>query len=129
VGIPEGVRQVVAAQTFSGPLPHPDIFRKYGEVIPDAPERILRVFEEDSRHVREIGKTALDAAKGDNRRSHWMAFVLIALGLILTGWLAYLGRDVLAGIVATGTLTGTIAGFLTQRADQGKSKQEIPLKT
>lgn len=43
---------------------------KYGEVIPDAPERILRVFEEDSRHARDIAVAALNAQKADNKRAH-----------------------------------------------------------
>ncbi len=38
-------RRVLARQAFSGPIPHPDIFRQYGEIIPNAPERILKVFE------------------------------------------------------------------------------------
>ena len=111
----ERVNKVVSQQTFSGPIPHPDIFKKYGEVIPDAPERILRVFEEDSRHTREISSAALVAQKEDNRRSHWMAWSLIFSGLLLIGILAYLGKDVLAGIVAASTLAGTIAAFLQAR--------------
>lgn len=57
----ERVRQVVQQTKYQGPLPHPEIFRLYGEVIPDAPERILQVFEKDSCHVRDIQTAALEA--------------------------------------------------------------------
>ena len=69
-------RRVVARQAFSGPIPHPDIFRQYGEIIPNAPERILKVFEDDSSHVRDIQFAALRAECQDNKRAHWMAWSL-----------------------------------------------------
>ena len=97
--------------SFEGPIPHPDIFRLYGDVIPDAPERILRVFEADSTHARVIQMEALEAQKSDNRRVHWMAWSLIAGGYALAALFAVLGKDWLAGIILGSTLAGTIAGF------------------
>ena len=110
------VSQLVSHQSFSGPIPHPEIFRKYGEIIPDAPERILQVFEDDSRHVRAIQFAALNAECRDNRRAHWMAWSLIFAGFVLVAFLAWLGKDWLAGVALGTTLAGTIAGFF-----QGKS--------
>lgn len=103
------------SQSFSGPIPHPEIFRQYGEIIPNAPERILSVFEQDSTHAREIGMAALQAAKNDTRRSHWMAYsiILLCLGMIMA--LAYMGKDNLAGILAGVTLAGTITGAFQNR--------------
>jgi len=103
--------------SFNGPIPHPDIFKKYGEVIPDAPERILRVFEEDSKHSREMQSKALDAQKGDNRRVHWMAYSLIAGGYVMSAVFALMDKDWLAGIVLTTTIVGTVTGFLQSRKD------------
>ncbi len=115
VQVEERVQQLVRHQKFEGPIPHPDIFRRYGEVIPDAPERILRVFEQDSAHAREIQKAALDAQKRDNKRVHWMAWSLIAGGYALSALFAHWNKDWLAGIILTTTLTGTIAGFLQNK--------------
>lgn len=100
---------------FEGPLPHPDIFRLYGEIIPDAPERILRVFEEDSRYLRTIQAAALDAQKQDNKRVHWMAYSLIFFGYLLAAFFAWLGKDWLAGIILATTLGGTITGYLQNK--------------
>lgn len=108
-------QQVFEKHSFSGPIPHPDIFRQYGEVLSDAPERILRVFEEDSNHVRKITMAALDAQRTDNRRAHWMAWSLIFSGLFLTGFLAYIDKEWLAITVAGTTLAGTIMGFFGQK--------------
>lgn len=118
--VQERVKQIVTQQTtFHGPIPHPDIFRQYGEVVADAPERIMRVFEEDSKHAREIQMAALIAQKSDNRRVHWMAYSLIAGGYILSAVFAWMGKDWLAGILLSATLTGTIAGLI-----QGKKAPE-----
>jgi uncharacterized membrane protein len=118
------VNQIISQTHFHGPLPHPDIFRQYGEIIPDAPERILRVFEDDSKHAREIQMAALVAQKADNSRVHWMAWSLIAGGYILSGLFAWLGKDTLAGILLASTLTGTIAGFFQGRPSQKKQSSE-----
>lgn len=119
------VNQIVAQQThFHGPIPHPEIFRQYGDVIPDAPERIMRVFEEDSKHARDIQKAALEAQKADNQRVHWMAWSLIAGGYVLSGLFAWAGKDTLAGIILASTLTGTIAGFFQNRSSSQKQAPE-----
>lgn len=115
MSVPERVRQITQQTRFEGPLPHPEIFRQYGDVIPNAPERILKVFEEDSRHVRDIQMAALAAQKEDNKRVHWMAYSLIAGGYVLSGIFAYLNKDVLAGTILATTLAGTITGFLQGR--------------
>lgn len=109
---------------FQGPIPHPDIFRQYGEVIPDAPERILRVFEEDSRHAREIQVAALLAQKEDNRRVHWIAFSLISFGYILSVVFALMKEEWLAGIILTTTIIGTVTGFLQNRKSMKPSQVE-----
>ena len=36
--------------SFRGPLPAPEDFKAYGEVIPDAPERILCLMEQQVEH-------------------------------------------------------------------------------
>lgn len=108
-------------QTFNGPIPHPDIFRKYGEVINNAPERILRVFEEDSKHLRDIQMGALNGEKNDNRRLHWMAWSLIAGGYGMSALFAWMDKDILAGAILTTTIVGTVTGFLqSQKSSSSK---------
>ena len=78
-------------QTFSGPLPHPELLNKYGEIKPDFPERIVRMAENHN---------AADIRTKD-RFSFAMSFSAIAgtlfsflLGLSGVGagiWLARIG--------------------------------------
>lgn len=116
--VAERVTKVMAQHSrFEGPIPHPEIFKQYGDVVADAPERILRVFEDDSKHAREIQFAALKAQKGDNSRIHWMAWSLIASGYILSALFAYWDKDLLAGIILGSTLLGTITGFFQNKKE------------
>ncbi len=63
-------KQVLSQSHFTGPIPHPDIFKSYGEIVPDTPERILTVFEKDSQAARDLPIKAIEAQKEDNRRAH-----------------------------------------------------------
>jgi uncharacterized membrane protein len=97
---------------FSGPIPHPEIFKLYGEIVPDAPERILTVFEQDSRSARELPVMAIEAQKEDNRRAHWMAWSLVIASFCLSFIFAYMDKDYLAGITLGTTLVAIVTGFL-----------------
>lgn len=119
------VEQVISQQTsFQGPIPHPDIFRQYGEVIPDAPERILRVFEEDSKHAREIQMAALIAQKDDNGRLHWMAWSLVVMCFVLAMVFALLQMQTLAGIVLATTIVAIVTGFFQGKSSEKKSSDK-----
>lgn len=110
------IEQLVAqSASFSGPIPHPEIFRQYANVIPDAPERILKVFEDDSKHVRDIAVKALQAQIEDNRRAHWMAWSLVVIAFISSLLLAWKDKDILAGTLIGTTLTAIVIGFLKSR--------------
>ena len=118
------IERRITQQSFDGPLPHPEIFRQYGQVIKNAPERILKVFEEDSEHLRYMQREALKAQRDDSQRVQWMAFSLIAGGYAMAAWFAYMEKNALAGIVLTTTIIGTVVGFLQNRHQRGGPSPE-----
>ena len=60
------VLQVSRVQTtFSGPLPPPEDFKKYNEVLPNAADRILSMAENEQK-IRSDGQTKMLA--NDQRR-------------------------------------------------------------
>ena len=78
--------------TRKSPIPSPEDFAKYKEVMPDLPERIFKQFEEDSVTNRELIKDAHSADIEFEKRSQWMAFSIIFFRLCSTYILAYLDR-------------------------------------
>lgn len=113
--VQERVKSVIQQTHFKGPIPHPDIFKGYAEVIPDAPERILKVFEADSAHTRNIQSAALEAEKQDNQRTHWMAWSLIAMCMGLALIFAVMKMEWLAGAALTAPILGAATAFLRGR--------------
>lgn len=111
---PRSVTEVTRAH-FSGPLPPPSIFREYADIIPDAPERILAIFEKDSDSARELPLLALEAQKQDNSRTHWMAWSLVVMAFAVSVVFAFMGKDILAGTVIGTTLVAIVIGFLKSR--------------
>jgi len=94
---------VTATQEFAGPIPHPEIFRQYGLVVPDAPERILKVFELDSQHTRDMQKNILAAEVRRDLRAQWMSYSILLVSL---GIMAYSVRygNVVSGFSGLATL-------------------------
>ena len=89
------------------PIPTPEEFEGYKRVMPDFPERLLKQFEEDSIANRELQKEAQAASIELNKteqaadiafekRSQWMAYTLMLVGLIGTFLLAYFDKDIAA---------------------------------
>jgi len=72
--------------------------------MPDLPERIVKQFEEDSIHVREFQKRKQEADIAFDKRSQYMAFVIIMFGFVGTLILAYFDKDYAAIATAIGTV-------------------------
>lgn len=73
---------------FSGPLPPPDLFREYDEVLPGAAERILSMTEREMEHRHRMESRSLEiVAENQPRRTLGMAIggglALAALGIAL----------------------------------------------
>ncbi|MDR1934574.1 MAG: DUF2335 domain-containing protein, partial [Candidatus Accumulibacter sp.] len=99
-------------ETFSGPIPHPEILKKYAEIVPDAPERILAVFEKDSEHLRVIEREALRAEVHETRLRNWMAFGLAGFSLVAGTAAAFSGHEAFASVIVGASCVGLVTGFL-----------------
>ncbi len=50
-----------SVHTFSGPLPPPEILKRFDKVVPCTAERIIKMAEEQSAHRRELEKRVIDS--------------------------------------------------------------------
>lgn len=108
----------------------PEVVKKYSELVPTAPERILAILEknnESERLAREkttessIEINRLQAA--DNKRRDWMAFILLITTIILTAFFAWLEMYIFTGATLLGLFGWIVKGFLNPsnlKADQNK---------
>lgn len=82
----DGSREQVelrAERVWSGALPRPEDFGRYGDVVPDAPERILRMAEQEQAHRIAMEQQIVPANNAAGARGQWLGAALSALALIL----------------------------------------------
>lgn len=107
--------------------------------MPDFPERLLKQFEEDSITNRELQKEeqaadielkkkGLDADIAFEKRSQWMAFILMTGFLLGTIVLAYLDKD--SAALATGVTSACFAfkGVFSKSKSSKKQDDERDLE-
>ena len=122
----------VSQESFSGPMPHPDILRGYKELISDAPERILKMAEQEQRHRIDVEKAMLeqnakniDEAAIANKRSQIFAFMLTLLLIIAGVALTVMGFAAVGLTIFGTTIIGVVTVFITGKfAKQPKSEDK-----
>ncbi len=96
----------------AGPLPSPDIFLKYGAILSDAPERILKMAEVEQAHRHNMESWIV---KGDVSRSFLgvvCAFAIVIYTLYLGTSLIYAGHVWQGSIFAGTGLVALAAAFI-----------------
>lgn len=120
----EQAQVIATAQGFVGPIPHPEIFRQYGLVVPDAPERILKVFEQDSQHTREMQKAALKAETARDTRAQWMAYTVMMALIGLTAFAIRYGNTASGIAVGLATMFMALKVLFIKKNDEPNKQQQ-----
>lgn len=125
LGPEQRIQRLVAGRSeYEGPLPPPALFREFGQVVPTAPERILKQFELDSEHFRKISSKALDGEINSSSRAQWMAFVLVIACVVAAFALARYGHETIAGILLASTLVPIVLKYLGQNEEAPKETEK-----
>ena len=110
---PAEIRHVVERQAYQGPLPHPQDFAGFEEVLPGAADRILSMAEK--RQQAEIDQRIMTS------RAEARAFVGAAWAVSFFPWALTL---LTAGLLAAGqTIPATAAGIAAALAAARRSSQ------
>lgn len=107
----------------------PDVVQRYGQMVSDAPDRILTVFEKNSECERDLRIKQADSVlqsnqfiADDNKRRDWMAFVLIIVAFVLACFFAYIGW---VGFTAA-TLLSIVGVIVKGYLDKGSKAKQQP---
>lgn len=112
-----------STQIFSGPLPYPEILKKFDEVVPGAAERIIKMAEDQSIHRKELEKKVINS---DIARSKWgqiLGFVISVIGLLAAALIAIYGNAVAGGIIGVGTLASLVSVFMYGSRVRSKERE------
>ena len=110
--------------TFCGPLPAPEDFKAYGEVIPDAPERILCLMEQQVEHRISTERNIVTSGLKESRRGQWMGCSIVIILIGLSSLLALYGHDVTAGFMITAGI-GLAVVFVLKQNPHANEQDEV----
>ena len=102
----------IESQSFSGPLPHPEILKKYDQIVPDAASRIIKMAEEQSAHRQKLERTTIESDT-KNARLGLHYGLIIGLASIIGGVICVMyGGQVGGSIIGGGGITGLVGVFV-----------------
>lgn len=109
-----------AQQKFhSGPLPSVEMFKAYGEVVEDAPERILCMAEKEQDAAHEFSRKALSHEKTLVSQGQWMGFIAMMVALLGGIYLALHGEVwFAAALVSPAVLTPIMRFYFRGKHEQ-----------
>lgn len=120
--ITKAIISIFERKTFSGPLPAPEDFAAYKNVVPDAPERILAMAEKQQQHRIETEQKIVDSNIKSSLLGQWLAAIMAIICLLCCVYLGIHGHDVLAGSIVAIIVSVVTIFALRKRSDQKKEK-------
>ncbi len=99
-------------QSFSGPLPPPEILGRYNDILPGAAERIIQMAEKQAAHRQALETVAISS---DASRSKWgqiFGFIVATIGLVVSCLLGIYGSAIAASVMGAGTLVALVSVFI-----------------
>ncbi|TQE92099.1 MAG: DUF2335 domain-containing protein [Spiribacter salinus] len=111
----DGSREQVelrAERVWSGALPRPEDFAKYGEVVPDAPERILRMAEAEQRHRIDMEGQLVPANNKAGLRGQLLGAAISVVALTLAVVAAWIGAPWQVSVALVGVPVLSVARSL-----------------
>lgn len=90
---------VSVGTSYSGPLPTPADFAAYKQVLPSAPERIMKMAEDIQQHRIKSETRLIKIRAYESIVGMVAGFILVLICLGMVGWLGINGHDVLAGTI------------------------------
>ena len=118
----EGAIVAHESVSFSGPLPPPNHLEHYEKVLPGAAERIFKMAENQSLHRRNLETKVVDSGISDSKKGLWFGLLIGLSGFLLVGYCAYLGFQLLAGIIGALDL-GSLVGVFVYGSNQKKAER------
>ena len=110
--------------SFSGPLPPPEILDKYGQIIPDGADRILRLVEQQQTHRQLLEKAVTESDVRSSDHGLWLGFAIVIVCVIGGFALIAIGKDA-SGLAAILVPLGSLAAiFIHARRSRRKGRKK-----
>ena len=113
----------ITAQHFSGPLPPPEMLRKYEDLMPGSAERLVSMAERQSQHRQAIELKVIQSSCTNERLGTIFGFIICLIALGAGMYAATKGKDAFGIAAVVGSLGGLVAVFVYGKSQQRKDLQ------
>ncbi len=103
---------LVQVASFSGPIPPPDVLKRYEEVLPGAAERILKMAEEQSAHRRKLETTAINSMDFNSKLGIAAGLFIILACIALAAYCVHRGANLTGLAMVIGSVGGLLGAYL-----------------
>ncbi len=107
-----------------GPLPDAETLARYGEIIPQGADRIMKMAENQSDHRIGLEKTVIASQQALAARGQQFGLAIGVIGILAAAYLAMNNHDTVAGVIGGTTVVSLAVAFITGRRVQQKELQE-----
>jgi uncharacterized membrane protein len=122
-GAPHRAVATATAQSFSGPLPPPQILEKYNQVVPDAAERIIAMAESQSKHRQRLEVTVIDSDIRNSRLGLHYGLIIGLATVIGGAFCIYSGYEIGGTVLGGSGLTGLVSVFVYGSTQRRKERE------
>lgn len=119
------ISSIQIMESYSGPLPKPEILQKYDEILPGSAERIMKMAEEQAKHRHKLEEKVVFTNSGNSRLGVIFAFILTIVTIVGGGFLIYNNKG-LEGLAAIITAIGALSSIFI--FGKNKEKKELDQK-
>lgn len=109
----------VQSHKWEAPLPPPAVLDEFNHVVPNGAERIVRAWELESEHRRQIEHTEQKSFYRDRMTGKIFALIFVIAALGVTAWCALVGAEWLGAVIGGGTIASVVWAFIHGRKPKG----------
>lgn len=120
------IKLALEISRHAGPLPSPKTLELYKNVMPDLPERIVKMAEKEGEHRRAIEMKLVRGNLNLKERGQWFGLLIAIFTLSLAGVLIWNGYSIPGSIIGVGGVASLVAIFVTGQyfSNKGKNNKE-----
>lgn len=107
--------------SFSGPLPHPDVLKRYDEIYPGAAKIIIEMAKDQSEHRQELEKSVIASDIKNSRLGLYFGFLIGMTGIIMGAVIIFFGQALVGSFLSTAFLVGLVSTFVY--GSRGRKKE------
>ena len=112
------------AMVFSGPLPHPDVLKKFNEASPGAAEIIIKMAKDQAEHRQELEKRVISSDVKNSKLGLMFGFVISITGICAGVFIINVGQVVAGSVISGMTIVSLVGTFVYGSQGRRREREE-----